>query len=297
MTSSSTPTIAADPARPGAPGEAGRHRHRGWLVPTAVVGGLACLAVVVLAATFLLRDEPGTKPLGEAVEEFRESGPATSGTGGIGLPAAGVYLAIGEGSGRLSFPPLAQRDGDTMPVTLTHGSDSCWTLTVDFNEVHRQTWDYCTDPSGSTVVETGGQTFQRWDLGATTLDNTSTFGCTPPVLAHAVAAEVGSTWDQVCVGTNSDVAGTTRTAGTYTFVADEQLVIDGVEVDVHRYRQAREITGAQTGHQQTEIWIETASGMPVRAERNVRVDSESPVGTITYSEQGWWQLSSMEPNT
>jgi hypothetical protein len=297
MTSSSTPTIAADPARPGASGEAGRHRHRGWLVPTAVVGGLAFLAVVVLAATFLLRDEPGTKPFSEAVDEFRETGPADSGVGGIGLPAAGVYLAIGEGSGRLSFPPLAQQDGDTMPVTVTHGSDGCWTVTVDFNEVHRQSWNYCTDPSGSTIVETGGQTFQRWDLGATTIGNTSTFDCTPPVLAHAVEAAVGSTWDQACVGSNSEVAGTTQSVGTYTFVGEERLVIDGVEVAVHRYRQEREITGAQTGHQQTEIWIETMTGLHVRAERNIRVDSGSPIGTITYSERGWWQLSSTEPNT
>jgi hypothetical protein len=98
------------------------------------------------------------------------------------------------------------------------------------------------------------------------------------------------------VGTNSEVAGTTRSAGTYEFVGGERLVIDGGEVAVHRYRQARDITGEQTGHQETEIWIEITTGLPVRAERTVHVDSSSPVGTITYSEQGWWQLSSMEPN-
>jgi len=35
----------------------------------------------------------------------------------------------------------------------------------------------------------------------------------------------------------------------------------------------------------------------LRAERNYRLTSPSPVGNITYTEQGSWQLSSLEPTT
>jgi hypothetical protein len=30
-------------------------------------------------------------------------------------------------------------------------------------------------------------------------------------------------------------------------------------------------------------------------EREVRIHSDSPVGTITYTESGWWQLTSLVP--
>ena len=93
------------------------------------------------------------------------------------------------------------------------------------------------------------------------------------------------------------MSGVTRTDGSYTFVGEERLLIGSEEVSTYHYRQARTITGAQTGEQEVELWTEVDNGLPVRSERSFRVDSSSPVGTITYTESGWWQLSSRRPTT
>ena len=146
------------------------------------------------------------------------------------------------------------------------------------------------------LLERGGQTLQRWDLGATTISNTSTFVCSPPVIAFAASDVVGSTTEQGCEGTNSEVAGATTSAGRQVFVGEDPLSIEGVDVQTHHYHRTREIAGAQTGEEQTEMWIETATGLPLRMERTIRIQTDSPVGDITYTEAGWWQLQSRTPN-
>jgi hypothetical protein len=107
----------------------------------------------------------------------------------------------------------------------------------------------------------------------------------------------GAVWDQSCDGTNSEVAGVTTSAGPYTFVGEETLRVDGVDVRVHHYRQDRRLSGSQTGEQHREIWIALTTGLPLRAERSTSVQSSSPVGDITYTEQGWWQVQSATPTT
>ena len=41
--------------------------------------------------------------------------------------------------------------------------------------------------------------------------------------------------------------------------------------------------------------LKTADGMPVRNERRVEVASPSPIGDVTYTEEGRWQLDSITP--
>jgi hypothetical protein len=261
----------------------------------AAVGGVVIVSAATLIALFVVHEDPGARPMGEAVEEFRESGPATPERTAGRRPPAGVYAAFGEGREELSFPPLSQHDGDVMPISVIHTSDTCWSFIIDFNAAHRQSWDYCSDEQTGTIAERGGQTDQRWDLGAATISTSTTFVCDPPALVLAVDATADQTWDHSCEGTNTEVPGTTRSAGSYRFVGVEHLEIDGVDVSAHHYSQVRELSGAQTGEQTTEVWIEVETGLPLRAERTVRVDSSSPVGDITYTEEGWWQLQSRVP--
>ena len=273
------------------------HRRRRWLWVVGAVGVLMAIVVGVIVGMFVLREDPGAKPLGEAVEEFRQEpdGPATLGE--ISRPEPGVYAATGAGQEAISFPPLSQDDGAIIPTTVQHESDGCWTFKVAYNEAHWQSWRYCPGDGPDTIVERGGQTFQRWDLGATSVENTSTFVCDPPALVLARDPVSGTTWDHACEGTNTQVSGTTLTEGPYTFVGEDRLQIGGEEVSAHHYRQSRTITGAQTGEQTVELWIEAESGLPLRSARSFEVGSDSPVGTITYTENGWWQLSSRRPTT
>lgn len=270
------------------------HRRR-WLVVAAVAVGIVVLVVGGFVALFVVREDPGAKPLGEAIDEFRDTASTSTPSVLVRRPTAGVYSATGEGHEALSFPPLSQTDGDLMPVTVTYTSDTCWTFAIDYNVAHSQSWDYCPGDVADTIAEQGSRTEQRWDVGAMTISNSTTFTCDPPALLLAADAAPGQTWDQSCGGTNSEIPGTTRSVGPYRFVGVETVVIDGTEVTAHRYSQTRQLSGAQTGQQTTEIWVEVATGLPLRAERTVRVDSSSPVGDITYTEEGWWQLQSRAP--
>ena len=37
------------------------------------------------------------------------------------------------------------------------------------------------------------------------------------------------------------------------------------------------------------------TGLPVRMTWNLRIDSPSPIGSVTYTEEGTWTLDSMQP--
>jgi hypothetical protein len=270
------------------------HRRR-WLVAAVVVGGIAMLSVAGLVAVFVVREDPGAKPLGDALDEFRGTESTELPTVSITRPPAGVYTAVGEGREALSFPPLSQQDGDLMPITVTYTSDKCWTFAINFNDAHRQAWDYCAGDVEGSIFEHGSSTLQRWDLGAMTISNSTTFSCDPPALMLSVDAAPDRTWTHSCGGTNSEIPGTTRSEGPYRLVGVETVVIDGTDVASHHYSQTRRLSGSQTGEQSTELWVAIDTGLPLRSERTVSVQSSSPVGNITYTEEGWWQLQSRVP--
>lgn len=260
-------------------------------------GGLAAVAViaaVVIALLFVVREDPGAKSVTQAVEEFRTGEGQSHGGAGPARPAAGVYAAMGDGRAELSFPPLSQRDGPEIPLTVQHDADGCWIVKVDYNEAHWQNWQYCRDESGR-MFERGGQTYQRWDLGATKIENTSTFVCDPPSLVIDPAAQPAASWPQSCTGTNTQTQGTTTSAGNSTFIGVEPITIGNGVVSALHYRQQSTISGSQTGEQTVDTWFTADSGLPVRVERTARIDSSSPVGSITYTEDGRWQLQSLDP--
>lgn len=270
------------------------HRRR-WIVAAGVVGGTAILAITAIVAVFVVREDPGARPLSDALDEFRGTDSTAPPRVSVVRPLDGVYTAVGEGREALSFPPLSQQDGELMPVTVTYTSDACWTFAIDFNDAHRQAWNYCPGDLDGSIAERGSETEQRWDLGAMTISNYTTFDCDPPALMLAAGAVAGQTWDHSCEGTNSEIPGTTRSEGPYRLVGIEPVVIDGTEVAAHHYTQLRVLSGSQTGKQTTEIWVAIDTGLPLRSERAVSVRTSSPVGDITYTEDGRWQLQSRVP--
>jgi hypothetical protein len=258
-----------------------------------LAAGIAAVVLAAVAAPLVLfatREDPEAKDLGEAVDEFRPSeDDAAAG------PEPGVYEAAGEGREAISFPPVSQRDGEVVPVTVEPVAEGCWTVTVDYNEAHRQDWTFC--PDDGAVVDRGGQTYQRWDFGATKVENTSTFTCDPPAVMIDPDADPGDSWPQSCTGTNTQADGESTSAGPHAFVDVEALEIGGDAVQTRHYRQERTISGAQAGTDVVHFWFAVDDHLPVRMEREVRIDSDSPVGTVTYTEEGSWQLTSLVPAT
>jgi hypothetical protein len=272
-----------------------RHRPLRW-----VFGGIGVLLLVVVVGVgvlFATRDQPDEQSVDDAVDEFRDDdadgqGPASSDA----RPDPGVYSAEGEGSAALGLLGLTQTDGPSIPITVVHEGSGCWSVEMALNEAHRQVNHLCRAEDGS-IVEASSETEQQWDLGAATQDNRTSFTCEEPATVDDPAVAPGDTWELTCTGTNSGVEGTTTSVGPTTFVGEEVLDVDGESVATRHVRQERTITGSQEGDQQVDHWYAVDTGMLVREERRSDVASDSPVGSISYAEQGWWQLTSLEPRT
>ncbi|KAA0234867.1 MAG: hypothetical protein EDR02_07630 [Actinobacteria bacterium] len=277
--------------------EAVPRRRRRW--PYILAAVLVVLAIG--AGVFIwqyVTSKPGEAPLTEALEELQASTTTLGDSGNDGpvvklRPAEGLYVYAGEGTERISFPPHSQEDGEQMPASVVHNADGCWTFKIDYNEWHWQDWLFC--PDEDRMMETVGHTFQKWDFVAFTIENLSTFECEPPNAMIDPHAEPGDSWTQSCVGTNEQVPGSTTTSGSYELVGTETLTVGDEEVQAYHYRQERQITGAQDGSQQSDWWFSTANGLPLKTIRGLVVDTDSPLGTITYTEDGTYELTSLAP--
>lgn len=266
-------------------------RRKGLWIAGIVVAAIVVVVVGFVVVSFVLREDPGAKSVEEALEELDEGGSGEDGDVVSG-PEPGVYRAEGEGTESLSVPPVSQHDGAVMPVSVERPETGCWRVKIDYNEAHWQSWLFC--EQDGVIVERGGETYQRWDFGAITAENTSTFVCDPSVMIDP-DAEPGARWEQSCTGTSSATAGTTISAGPYEFVGIEEVVIGGVGVPARRYHQERSLSEAQQGTTVTELWFAVDTGLPLRMERETHVESDSPVGRVTYTESGHWQLASLTP--
>lgn len=260
--------------------------------------GVLVLAVVGGVLLFVTRDQPGEHSVDDALEEFRgDGGPDGDDDLAHTRPAPGVYPAEGEGEAALGLLGLTQSDGPSIPVTVAHESDGCWSVAIALNQAHRQVNRLCRDDDDGAILDAGGETQQAWDLGAVTQDNRTEFGCEEPAVVDDPDAEPGASWTLTCTGTNTGIDGATTSSGPTTFVGVEGLDVGGEQVQTRHLRQERTLTGAQEGEQVVDHWYAVDTGMLVREERRSAVTSQSPVGAISYTEEGWWQLTSLEPRT
>lgn len=287
----------AGPAQP-APGSAPtRPRQlgaRGW---PWVVGGLALALMVglaVLSVVVVRGRAPAPPSVEEAVESYRTQVPgAPPAVSGAELPAFGVYTAHGEGRERLSFQTTEQRMGPTMPVTVSLSGSDCFKMRIDYNANHWQTWNYCWREG--SLIDTGGEVFQRFDLVVVAPESLSITTCDPAVVLRP-GMEVGDEWTQSCA-IQASGTGPSSSSGPHRYLGDEMVRVGGEDVLTRHVRDERTFTGAQSGTGRTDLWLDARTGLPVRAEWDLRVDSPSPLGTITYTESGSWTLDSLTPRS
>jgi hypothetical protein len=257
-------------------------------VLVAVAAGLT--ATVAIGWVVLRAGQPGPPSVPDAVERFQDHAEDTA-PSPTPRPPAGVYTYRGEGHEHLSFPPLDQQDGAELPGTVTHGRGGCWTFRIDFNQGHWQGWHYCPSADGRGVVERGGDSGQRWNLGVNGLENTSHFTCEDnPVLWDAAA---GDEVDHRCTGTNTAIDGSTTSEGTWRYRGSTSMTIGGQVIEVLHVVGHRHLSGSQEGEEATESWFRP-DGLLVRYERDIEVHTDSPIGEITYTESGWFELTDLD---
>ena len=272
-----------------------RHSLRWIAIAGSIVATLVLIPIIVLVSLFVFRDNPGAKSLDDALQAFRDGD--TSAVESIGAvdvrPPAGVYRADASGKASISFPPTSQSYGASAPVTVTHQGENCWTTTVDFNTAFQQRWDYCID--NGVLSEHGNHTTTGWDLGATSITNVSEFNCSPP----GEIIKTGERRDEVstytCTGTSDSIDGTTTSVVTFESLGATSLDIDSSATPTFHYRESDVLSGPQKGTTTIDYWYSVQDMLLVRMERHINLRTDSPVGEVTYKEDGEWQLSSLVP--
>ena len=274
---SEVPTALPTAARP-------RRRRRGLAVGGLLLAGTGGF----LAGGWLSQEKgrPGT--VDEAAAQFERGNRAG---GGPGVPAEGVYRYTGSGTERLSVPPVRQDQGPEMPATVTHLDGGCWRFRIDYSTNHWQHWDYCATDKG--LVERGGGSFQRLNLVAISVDVTTATECTDAVAIDLSGAE-GQALEQACT-VSDEKAVTGASTGRNVFLGREDAEVGGATVPVLHYRRERDLSGRQRGTEEVEVWFDAETFLPVRVERRIAIETDTPLGALAYEEQGDFQLQSIEP--
>jgi hypothetical protein len=177
-----------------------------------------------------------------------------------------------------------------MPGTVTLSGPNCWVFRIDYSSHHWETVDYCRH--GGATWETGGQIWQLWSIGPLQETNLTTMTCAPHAVSLPATAVPGQVWHEGCAGASSAVKGAMVSAGTYRFVGPRTLTVGGRVVRADEFVRQRTDTGAQRGTERSEIWIDAASGLPIRLHRDIKVTTDTPFGTSTYTQSGLFNLVS-----
>jgi len=272
------------------------HRnHRHWYRRPRWIALMVVLALLVAVGIpfGIAWSNRGAKEasVNDAITKFRKQHGATD--AGFLRPAAGVYMFNGTGTEKLSLLSTTQQWGPRIPVTVTTDKNGCWTFRIDFSTNHWQSIDFCR--KGRTLQQAGDRTFQSFDFVATTVSDTNDTTCSPPIDRVRIDAKPGAKWKVGCDGRSESRGTKFRAAGTDQFVRLETIMVGKDAVPAYRYRVERTITGSQTGTERYDMWYSVADGMPVRTNRQVVVHSPSPIGTVTYTENGSYTLTALQP--
>jgi hypothetical protein len=266
------------------------HRRRRIIV---VVGGFVVLLVAGVTTIFLSREDAEQVSLADASRSFEQAHPAVAADGGTLAPAQGVYEYRGHGTDKLSVLPFDQSHGPTMPGTVVHTKDGCWRFRIDYSTHHWQDWTYCPRPDLG-LDERSGRTFQRWDIGVTSIDNHSSFTCVSPTLVRGMKR--GDRWAQRCEGGNDQIEGTTTSAGTTRYAGTTTVVVGGERVRAYHLIQHRKVTGSQRGTETSEYWL-APNGLPLHEKHTISVSSGSPLGDVRYDENTDFRLEALRPRS
>jgi hypothetical protein len=271
-------------------------RRRRRRVILAAVGVLVLLVVGGLAWTVWHGGKVHEVEVQDAVDRYREGTGTTDGSVQPG-PVPGVYSATGSGTEKLSLQSTVRPMGPSMPVTVTRDGDDCWSFRIEFHDAHWQSWHSCFE--AGRLIDLGGHVHQHFDFGAFGYDSDTDTVCDPPAkllpaLDTLAAVVPGDSWTQAC--TIGEGSGASHQEGPATFLGTEVVVVGGVDVQTFHLREERTFTGGQTGQSEDETWFAVDTLLPVRKQWSTHVDTSSPFGgTVSYEEQGSWQIDALVP--
>lgn len=246
----------------------------------ALVGVLGLIGIGILVWQMLPRDDPARATVGEALEEFRQSGAAGEGPGGAQL---GVYRYRTRGSetgGTNFLSSTHEYDGISL-ITLTRapcGVLERWqVLSARWSEA-----EFCVPPEG-----TGLQALTEFHefFGRSSEDRYRCSGNTP---STRKLRQVGTRFSTLCESKAGTADSETRV------VAIEKVTVGGERIDAVHTVSDVVLEGDVTGTSTRDDWRRRSDGLLLR--REVDADAKR-TGAIDadYTEQYTIELLSLDP--
>jgi hypothetical protein len=251
------------------------------LVIAAVVTGV--LVVVGVAGVLYVRsrDSATAVPVGEAIDEFRES--SDSIVAAAELPRAGVYVYDTTGEEHVdALGGISHTYPAETTITVTHtgcGYQARW-------DALRERWDelnVCVTPAGE-AIESARQYHEFFGVA-----NEQGFACDPARLVLVEPLVAGATRTSPCAG------GSSTNDLTVTVVGVEAIEVGGETIDAVRIHVSSALGGDVRGTSELDYWAHPDNALILRRVSKVVTDAQSALGTTRYDEEYTIQLRSLEP--
>lgn len=230
-------------------------------------------------------------------------------------PAAGTYTYDGALHQSFDIPALSAKTPQDFTgfslASVTHEAAGCWKFrlnaSVDTSPPFWEESSLCSD-DGNLERARVVQLVKVQSLGSETQ---TTIDCNPADRQIRAGMQVGDQWSLVCSGSSStkpdtfDFSYPFQSAGTYTFVGEEESTVGSKKLATYHFSEARQISGTNpagegsyTGTTATEIWLSKRDALLVKRTGSVSLSTDTgnkTLGTIDYTETSSWQLLATEP--
>jgi hypothetical protein len=251
------------------------------------------IAGIGLFAYLWMQSNPSPLAPSVAVQRFRQGERGHDPAAGPG-PTRGIYLYRGSGTEKISVPPKSQTEGPGFPGTVADRPGGCFDFRLDFSDVHWQSWTYCRRNGALATTSKAG--YYLWDFVAFSVDDTSTFTCSPAGVTIPAQLVVGARHTVSCTGKNDHLStGPVYMRGTSRVLATGTLRVGTSSVPAVRVREKVAFTGGQQGTNESDTWFSVADGLPLRGTWSTVVSTPSPVGNSTLRGSGDFTLESTTP--
>jgi hypothetical protein len=251
----------------------------------AIVLLLIIAAVAFGVRTLGARDETDAVDSKEAAELVEDEGDSEDVEAGD-RPEAGTYTYTGSGEESVSalggstheFPKEIN-----VVVQLDADDDCAWTANVVYVKQHIEERQYCTQDG--VMIDRG---FTRNIEFFNQLQET-TFTCEDDAERLRTEAKEGDTWTWTCTNGTASTSEYTATA-----LGTETLTVGGEQVETWHTKVVSKQTGETVGTDTSEFWL-AETGLIVKFNANLKVDTESVLGKTTFQEQLAYTLTSLVP--
>lgn len=250
---------------------------RGWLIAAGVLAAAVIAAAVAWFVVF--RDTATPVSVGEVVTSFRGETDVAPGPSPVPV---GVYVYATEGFEKTDAGTgITHRYPGRSTITVT--KDPCGVrMRWDVLQGRSTTWTFCIDAG-------------RWVM--TKQDERHTFfGVTEATTYLCSNAPFRTPDDRP--GPRLEVTCSTSSAKEYErqWVVGRELVRVGTRaVSAVHVRQTTSFGGGTGGASAYDIWLDRATGVPVRIVMTSHTTNDSPIGKVHYDEVVTLRLTSLRP--